>query len=182
MATSSGPTYQILGSEALQRQIELLKFYPEIFDRNFYPALKEAAELVKAGILPNLPRKTGRLERALGSRVIHSGTSALGTRAEIGFGKRYKMPSAPYAAALNQGAVAHEVRGRRTEDGLLHFSAKGRFTSIGSVQLPGLAPRGFMETGLESARPGIDGLMEAAAERVVQELADAGALVAFRDQ
>jgi hypothetical protein len=163
--------YEILGSEALQNEIELLKFYPEIFDKHFYPALQEAAELVKEKIRPNLPHHTGRLESALGSKVIHSGTAALGTHADIGFGKRYGMPSAPYAAPLNEGAVAHTVAARRTEDGLLHFSSGTRFTSIGSVQDPGFTGRHFMEAGLEAAKPGIDSLFSAAAEQVVQELA-----------
>jgi hypothetical protein len=163
--------YEIIGSEALQRQIELLKFYPEIFDKHFYPALQQAAELVLKGIQPRLPVHTGKLGRALGSKVIHSGTAALGTRAEIGFGKRYGMPSARYAAALNAGAVAHEVAGRRTEDGNLHFSSKGRFTAIGSIRHPGFSGRHFMEAGLEDAKPGINALMETAAGQVVQELA-----------
>ena len=170
---SSGPKYEILGSEALQAQIEVLKFYPQIVDANFYPALQEAAELVKTAVRGNLPHHTGRLERALGSRVIHSGTSALGTRAEIGFGKRYGQPSAPYAAALNQGAVAHPERGHRTADGLIHFSQKGRFTSIGSVQHPGFGGRFFMESGLGEATPEIDALMGAAADKVIAELAAA---------
>jgi hypothetical protein len=165
--------YEIEGSEALQAQIEVLKFYPEIVDKYFYPALQAAAELVKAGIRPNLPHHTGRLENALGSKVIHSNTSALGTRADIGFGKRYGMPSARYAAALNEGAVAHTVSARRTADGLLHFSSRGRFTSIGSVQDPGFAGRHFMEAGLEAAGPGMEILFSSAAEQVVQELAAA---------
>lgn len=163
--------YEYSGTEALQRQIELLKYYPEIFDKHFYPAMEKAAELVKSGIRPNLPKHTGRLENALGSRVIHSGTAALGTRAEIGFGKRYGMPSATYAAALNEGAVPHEETGRRTEDGRLHFSFRGRFTSIGSIRHPGFAGRHFMESGLEQATPGINAALDAAAEQVVQELA-----------
>jgi hypothetical protein len=170
MATSSGPTYQFEGSEELQRWIEVLKFYPEIFDKHFYPVMEEAAELVKAEMRPLLPSHTGRLERALGSRVIHSGTAALGTRAEIGFGKRYGMPSAPYAAALNQGAIAHVETGRRTADGLIHFSKQGRFTSIGSVQHPGFGGLHFAEAGLEAAKPKIDVLIGNAAEATLQEL------------
>jgi hypothetical protein len=171
MPASSGPKYEFIGSEALQREIELLKLYPEIFDKHFYPAMERAAELVKGGIRPLLPEHTGRLSRALGSRVIHSGTAALGTRAEIGFGKRYGKPSAPYAAALNQGAVEHAVSGRRTADGNLHFSSQGRFTSIGSVVLPSRAGLYFAEAGLEAARPAIDAEIDKAAGAVVQELA-----------
>jgi hypothetical protein len=163
--------YQIIGTEAFQRQIELLRYYPEIFDRNFYPALQEAAEAVKKGIRPNLPHHTGKLDAALGSKVSHSKTSALGTKADIGFGKRYGQPSARYAAALNEGAVPHTIIARRTADGLLHFSQRGRFTRIGSVQSPGFGGRHFMEKGLEAAGPDMDRLFSAASERVVQELA-----------
>jgi hypothetical protein len=175
MPTSSGPSYTFSGGEELQRQIELLKFYPEIFDKHFYPAMERSAELVKEGIRPLLPEHTGKLIRALGSRVIHSGTAALGTRAEIGFGKRYGKPSAPYAAALNQGSVAHEVAGgtriKSPADGNLHFSSKGRFTSIGSVHIPQIAGLHFAEGGLEQARPAIDAEIDQAAGAVVQELA-----------
>jgi len=161
--------YEFQGTEALQRQIELLKYYPELFDKWFYPAMKEAAELVKDAIRPNIPVHTGRAQSALGSKVIHSST--LGTHADIGFGKRYGMPSARYAAALDAGAAAHEVAARRTADGYLHFSSRGRFTAIGSIQHPGFAGRGFMAAGLEEAMPGIDSLIDSAAGQVVEELA-----------
>lgn len=164
--------YEVEGDNAaFQREIELLKLYPEISDKHFYPAMEKAAELVKQGIAPLLPVHTGKLGRALGSKVTHSGTSTLGTRADIGFGKRYGKPSAPYAAALNAGPVAHEVAGRRTSDGLLHFSSQGRFTSIGTIQHPGFAGLHFAESGLEAANPGINAEMDKAAEGVVQELA-----------
>lgn len=163
--------YEYQGTEALQREIELLKFYPEIFDKYFYPAMEKSAELVEGGIRPLLPGHTGRLARALGSKVIHSGTAALGTRADIGFGKRYGKPSAPYAAALNAGPKPHEVSGRRTADGRLHFSSGSRFTAIGSISHPGFAGLHFAEAGLERAMPGINNLMDNAAGQVVQELA-----------
>jgi hypothetical protein len=164
--------YEVLGDNAaFQRQIELLKFYPEISDKHFYPAMEKAAELVKEGIRPLLPHHMGRLERALGSKTIHSGTAALGTRADIGFGKRYGKPSAPYAAALNAGPVPHIVAGRRTADGNLHFSSKGRFTTIGSIHHPGFAGFHFAEGGLEAATPAINAEIDRAAGAVVQELA-----------
>ena len=171
MPTSTGPQYEFIGSEALQRQIELLKYYPEIFDKYFFPALERSADLVKGAMRPNIPSR--RVSAALGSKVTHSRTSALGTRAIIGFGKRFGKPSAQFVAPLNQGAKAHEVTASRTTDGYLHFSSgRGtRFTAIGSIQHPGFAGRHFMEKGLEEARPGIDNLLEQAAGQVVQELA-----------
>jgi hypothetical protein len=161
---------QITGSEDLQKQIELLKYYPEIFDRHFYPAMKDAAELIKGGVRPHVPVHTGRLLGALGSKVIHSGTAALGTSAHIGFGKRYSQPSAPYAAPIEAGARPHEVSGRRTADGKLHFSSRGRFTTIQSIHHPGFAGRHMLETGLEQAMPAVNARMAVASDQVVKEL------------
>jgi hypothetical protein len=164
--------YEFIGSEALQRQIDLLKYYPEIYKEVFFfgSVLDNVAKLVKQSIRPNLPHHTGRLENALGSKVVGNG---LGTYVDIGFGRRYGMPSAQYAAPLNEGAVAHEVAARRTADGYLHFSSRGRFTTIGSVQHPGFSGRHFMEAGLEAALPGIDALISIAADEVVEKLAAA---------
>lgn len=157
----------ITGSEALQRQIELLKYFPESFDKHFYPAMEQAAELTKGALRSNIPSR--RILNALGSKVSHS--KSLGTKADIGFGKRYGMPSARFAAALNEGAVAHEVIARRTADGHLHFSSQGRFTAVRSIQHPGFSGRHYLEAGLEQATPGINTLMDQASEKVVQELA-----------
>jgi hypothetical protein len=166
---SSGPGYTIEGGAEIERYAETLnKFFRTEMQEILIPYLDEGAELVKAGIRPNLPHHTGKLESALGSRTVRSG---LYSYAEIGFGKRYGMPSAPYAAALNQGTVAHTETARRTEDGLLHFSSKGRFTSIGTIQQPGFGGLHFAEAGLEAATPGLDALFGTAVDEVIEKMA-----------
>lgn len=162
---SSIPTVKVEGSEELQRQIELLKYYPEIFDKHFYPAMQAAAEAVKDGIRP-LIGGMARLEAGLGSKVRHS--KSLGTSAHIGFGKRYGMPSARMAAPLNQGAKPHTVNGRG--GGYLHFSSQGRHTITSQIEHPGLPAAHFMEDGLTAATPAINTRMAEAAEAVLTEL------------
>lgn len=165
MAKSSIPTVQITGSAELQRQIELLKYYPEIFDEHFFPAMQDAAEEVKAGIMP-LIGFSRRLQAGLGSKVRHSKT--LGTSAHIGFGKRYGMPSARMAAPLNQGTTPHTVEGR---NGYLHFSSRAQGHTITSqVEIPALPARQFMENGMEAATPAVNARMKTAAEAVLTEL------------
>jgi hypothetical protein len=168
---SNVPTikFEVVPSPEFYRQMELLKVYPEIFDKWFYPAMEQAAEVVKDAVRPNIPVHTGQLGRALGSKVVHSKT--LGTSAHIGFGKRYGMPSAPYAPAVEAGSPSHEVSARRTEDGYLHFSSQGRFTAIQSVTVPGFSGFGMLDKGLQNATPAVNALMDGAAAMVLQELA-----------
>lgn len=155
------------GSAELQRQIELLKYYPEIFDQYFYPAMEDVAEITKRAIQPQIANFR-RLQPALGSKVRHS--KNLGTSAHIGFGKRYGMPSARMAAPLNQGVRPHEVTARRMEN--LHFSSRAQGHAIvKSIAHPGLTGLHFLETGLENATNAINARLAVAAEKVAQELA-----------
>jgi hypothetical protein len=163
-----GIKYEVIGTAELQQQIELLKYYPEIFDKHFYPAMQKAAEIVKNEIRPLVPVRTGHLQSALGSKVVHSGTAALGTRAIIGFGKRFTNVSARYNGPLNEGAAPHEVAARREK--YLHFSSRGRFTTIRSVSVPGFSGRKYMDRGLQAATPAIDTEMADAATAVINEL------------
>lgn len=167
MANQPSLTFTPIGSDELQRQIELLKYYPEIFDARFYPAMQEVAEIAKDAIRPEIAEYR-RLTAALGSKVRHSKT--LGTSAHIGFGKRYGMPSARMAAPLNQGVAPHTVEARRQP--YLHFSSQAQgHTRIGSMSHPGFTGRYFLETGLENATPAINARLAEAANQVLEDLA-----------
>lgn len=167
MANNPSLKFTPIGSDELQRQIDLLKYYPEIFDKHFYPAMQDAAQLVEGGIGSNISEYR-RLQPALGSKVRHSGS--LGTSAHIGFGSRYGKPSARMAAPLNQGVQPHEVNARNAPN--LHFSSRAQGHAIlKSMQHPGFTGRHFMEAGLEEVTGEINGRMNAAANQVVEELA-----------
>ena len=146
--------YEVEGDNAaFQREIELLKIYPEISDKHFYPAMEKAAELVKRASPRCCRTIPGSWAGRWDPRSSTAARLSLGTRADIGFGKRYGKPCAPYAAALNAGPVAHEVAGRRTSDGLLHFSSQGRFTSIGTHPAPGFRRAAFCRKWAGSGKP-----------------------------
>lgn len=156
-------------SPELQKQIELLSYFPEIAAKHLEPAMDKAAPIVEAAVRPNVPVKRGQLAAALGSIVILAG---LNTRAQIGFGKKYGKPSATYAAAVNYGAKPHEiVAGTRSDSKNLMFSSEGRFTKIGSVQHPGFTGYQFMDTGFTAALPAVTEIMDAAVDDIVKELA-----------
>jgi hypothetical protein len=157
-----GMKVAVEGNEDLQRQIELLKLYPEIFDNNFYPAMKDAAELVKNAIHPLIPVRTGYIAQTLGSRVSHSKSAALSTSATIGYGKRFTDYPAWYIGPLNTGARPHDFSGAR------HIFINGNWVTM--THHPGFAGRHFQEDGFEAARTAVDARMAQAAEKVVQEL------------
>lgn len=159
----------ITPSPEFQRQIDLLKLYPEIFDRHFHPAMQDAAELVKETVRERTPHRTGRLQGALGSKVFHAAKSVkLSTRAVIGFGKRFGMQSARIVGPVNNGAVAHEVAARNED--YMHFSSRGRHTITRSIQHPGFQGFHMLEEGLAAAESGIDARMAAAMDQVVTEM------------
>jgi hypothetical protein len=157
-----GLMMSVEGDAELQGMIELLQYYPEIFDEEFYPAMKEAAELVKQQVGPLIPWRTGFIAKTLGSKVIHSGTGALATRAVIGYGKRFTDFPAWYIGPLDTGARPHDL------DGPTHVKVKGQWKTI--WHHPGFEGRQFQERGFEASQAGVDGLMEGAAERVVERM------------
>jgi hypothetical protein len=158
-----------VASPELQRQMDLLKYFPEISKKHFRPAMEQAAPLLENAIRPNVPVVTGHLRDALGSKVLGTG---LNIRARVGFGVKYTDKSAPYSAPVNAGARAHPIK-PGTRKGWAKYLAivsdKG-FTLSREVQHPGFPGFKFMEKGLDAATPQIDTIMAAASEAVVQEL------------
>lgn len=156
-----GVKYGIEGNADLQRQIELLKFYPEIFDKHFYPAMQDAAEIVKKAISPKIPRRSGYIATTLGSKVSHS--KALGTSARIGYGKRFTDFPAWYIGPLNTGSRPHDFSQAR------HVLINGKWVTM--THHPGFSGRHFQEAGMAESTPAVNNRMAQAADQVVKELA-----------
>ena len=70
--------YEFQGMEALQRQIELLKYYPEIATKYFRPAMEQVVSGVKERIRANVPIKTGFASATLMSKVVGKGMNITG--------------------------------------------------------------------------------------------------------
>ena len=143
-----------MSAAQLDRQIELLKFYPEILEKHFGPALKEGTQGLKERIRPTIPVLTGRAQRLFRSKVSGKGVNLTGS---VGWGSGKNAPW--YINIVEYGAKAHEM----------NTYVPRLKKRIGTH--PGFSKRGFMVAGYSAYKPVIDTLMAQANEAVVKELA-----------
>ena len=148
-----------MSSTDLDRQIALLKFYPELVEKHFKSELYRAAALTKNEILPTIPVMTSDARNTFKSRVTGKG---IDMQAQIGwFGK----DSAWYINIVEYGAKPHKIESK--EGGFLWFGGR----VVKSVNHPGITARKFMANGFERVSPKVSTLMAGASERVVNEMA-----------
>lgn len=140
----------------LDYQVELLRHFPEIANKRFYPAMHRAAREVKSAIGTRMTfaDRTGTVRSEFNSKVSGSG---LNISAQVGwFGKIRGW----YVNVLEYGADAHVV---------------GYVPRLG-VQFgkrnphPGVPPLKFVEGGWNAAKNDVDVEMELAAVQVVGDL------------
>lgn len=147
-------------SQDLDRQIHVLKFFPEIMDKHFKPALYRSVKSLEMAIRPNIPRLTGRAQKTFASRVTGKGVTLKG---QVGW---YRRGDPWYINVVEHGAKAHEIKAKpgkflRLLDGSL----------VRSVKHPGFSKRGFMAAGFSAMQPKIDATLLQANEAVVKDLA-----------
>lgn len=158
---------QSVASPDLQKQLDLLKLYPEIAEAHFRPAMDQAATILEGAIQPNIPVLSGTALAAFGAKVSGKG---LNIAAKVGWGTARSDRDAWYMNVVEYGAKPHEITGR--DGGRMVFNGlDGSIVSVVRVDHPGFPARALMKTGLESSKAGIDGVMAAANEAVVRELA-----------
>ena len=142
-------------SNDVDKQIELLKHFPDIAVRHFRPALQTATTTLRAAILPNVPRKTGRAQDTFGSRV--TGRSITGMKGQVGW---YDKSDPFYPNVLEYG-VEKPYEQNTFAPGL------GKFVKIH----PAMPARKFMEKGLQQSENVIEAQLAQANEAVVRDLA-----------
>lgn len=147
-------------SPDLDKQIELLKFYPEVLAKHFTPALKRSVKALESRIRPTIPVLSGRAQETFRSKVTGKGINLTGA---VGwFGK-----SAPwYIKFVEQGTKAHKITPKRP-GGVLSFD--GRYAKV--VQHPGISARGFMAAGFSATQGTINADLAQANEGVLKDLA-----------
>jgi hypothetical protein len=148
-------------SPQLDRQIELLKFYPEILEKRFRPALFQSVRGLASRILPTIPEKTGRARETFGSKVTGKGINMTG---RVGW---YDKTDPWYPNVLEHGAKAHDIKPKDPNGYLRLLNG----TYVKEVHHPGFSARGFMAAGYSAYRPVIESLLAAANEGVVKDLA-----------
>jgi hypothetical protein len=148
-----------MSSNDIDRQIQLLKFYPEVVEKHFKSALKRAVKLAEDEIRPNIPVRTGTARDTFKSRVTGKGIDLQG---QIGWWGKSK---AWYINIVEYGAKPHKIVAK--DGGFLGFGS----TVVRSVNHPGFSKRGFLAAGYAAVQATIDADMLIASEGVVNEMA-----------
>jgi len=158
---------QGIASPDLERQLDLLKHYPEIAEAHFRPAMDQAATILEGAIRPNIPVLSGTALAAFGAKVSGKG---LTIAAKVGWGTARSDRDAWYMNVVEYGAKPHEINARK--GGRLIFTGlDGTVVSVPKVDHPGFPARQLMKRGLETSKAGIDAVMAAANEAAVRDLA-----------
>ncbi len=147
-------------SPDLDRQMAVLKYYPEIAAKHWYPAMQGAARDLKTIIEPTIPVLTGRARSMFKARATGKGTNIEGRVGWWGAGQPW------YINVVEYGARPHVIRPKK-EGGFLWFGGKYRFEAFH----PGFAGRGFMARGFEQGEARVVQRVATANERIVNELA-----------
>ena len=170
--------YQFTGGEALQRQIELLKYYPEIATKYFRPAMEQVVSGVKERIRANVPIKTGFASATLMSKVVGKGMNITGYVGWGGAGIAIqdaqgltRKTTAWYMNIVEYGAPPHEIKARKAK--ILGLGFGSEFVTVfgSKVNHPGFSGRFILQTAFDASGADIETIFGAAAGQVVEELA-----------
>ena len=141
-----------MSSPDLARQIELLKFYPEVMDEHFRLLMVKDTKMLKALIDPSIPRRTGKAAKAFRSTVTGKG---IGLQGRVGW---WGNDTPWYINIVEYGASAHPIDS---------FAPRiGKYIR----QHPGFSKRGFMEAGFSALKPMIEADMKMAGDAVLKEM------------
>jgi len=168
-------------SPDLERQIEMLKLYPEIAEAHFRPAVEASVALLAGRIRTQVPVLTGRAQQTMVSKVTGKGVNITGKVGWIGKNAPWYINVVEYGArahALQKGSDNRSKMGRgkvtrRAERGQL-AAVPVLISGVGWRTItnhPGFQGRGFMKAGFEASKPEIDNLLAGANEAIARELA-----------
>src|SRR6266545_1128032 len=162
-------------SNDLDRQLELLKYYPEVVVKHYKPALVRSTGMLSAIIEPLITSGvSGRARDTFGSKV--SGRTLETIKGQVGWSDK---DDPFYVKILESGAKAHEITpgrisGSRYQAGLgktnvLSWMDGGEFVFTKTVHHPGISKVGMMAAGWSALQPIIETELDQAGKAVLQE-------------
>ena len=155
-------------STDVDRQLEVLKHFPDIADRRYRPMLKKDTSMLAARIAPNIPRRTGAAAEAFGSRV--SGR-AFSLKGRVGW---FDKGDPWYINVVEHGAAEHTINVEPVNRSALAFrlpSGEMAFSMGHDIKHPGFGARGFMAAGYEAIGPTVENDIALANEQILADLA-----------
>lgn len=140
-------------STDVDRQIALLKFYPEVVERHYRSLLETDVDLLYNEIAPNIPQgATGKARATFKSRVTGTGINLQG---QVGWWGRN---TAWYIKFPEDGTAPHQINS--------YAPGLGVFVK----EHPGMSAVGFMAAGYSAIQPIIEVGLQKAGEDVLREM------------
>jgi hypothetical protein len=169
-----------VSSPDLDKQTELLKYYPELVSKIYKPALQSAVRMIEDVIRPNIPiGNTGRLEGTFKSKVTGRLYSTI--KGQIGWFDKTPL----YANLLENGAGPHTIEPRGSRISKKRSDAGGGATSRlrwpsgwdggdwayrSVVHHPGFSAMHFMALGYAELQPIVEVKINEAGQLIVREM------------
>lgn len=145
----------------LSRQIELLKWFPEVLKKHFVPVFRRDVKALEGRIRPTIPVLSGRAQQTFGSKVTGTGVNVTG---RVGW---YDKNDPWYPNIVEYGAKPHSLSKDNQRIPVFIEGAGWRMMD----KHPGFSARGFMAAGYSAMQPMINADMAQANEAVVNDLA-----------
>jgi hypothetical protein len=141
-----------MSSPDVDKQLALLKYYPEIVKKHFRPRMFQAVRGLESRIAGSIPSKTGRARNTFGSKVSGSGINMTG---RVGW---YDKDDPIYPNMLEYGVGSHKIG--------QYVPGLGVYIDVH----PGFSAIGFMAAGFSAMEGQISASMAQASEAVVNEM------------
>jgi hypothetical protein len=144
----------------LDKQIDLMKFYPEVLEKHFRKVMAKDVAMLYSKIRPTIPRRTGTAQSKFKKSLSGKGVNMTGRVGWWGANQPWGINVVEY------GAKAHVIK-PKDPSGYLRLLG-GRY--VKSVNHPGFSSRGFMAAGFSAMQPRINADMKAASEATLKEM------------
>jgi hypothetical protein len=170
-----------LTSPDVDRQMEVLRHFPDLAEKHYRPVVKRDVSLLEALIEGQIPTRTGTALSTFGSKVTGRGFRI---RGQVGW---YDSNDPRYITIVESGAEPHRIEPRpenrptrariksgRSASGVLAFPSTaqgGDFAFIRGADHPGFSGRGFMAAGASAMQAMIENDLALANERIIADLA-----------
>lgn len=176
-----------MSSSDIDKQIQLLKFYPEVMEKYFRPALVADVSKLYSKIKKTIPRgKTGRAISKFRKSVFGKGINIEGRVGWWGANQPWYINVVEYGAGAHPLKGGVGIHGYKKQRAIFetyyndpnrikmggagqHFQVNGKWVT--KEIHPGFAKRGFMEAGFSALKPMVDADMAKASQDVLNEMA-----------
>lgn len=159
----------------IDKQAELLKYYPEVVVKHYKPALLDINRRLSQVIEPRIPDRTGLAKETFGSKVTGKQLSTITGR--VGW---YDKSDPFYVRILESGAKGHDINAgkitnKRYKAGgtavrALRFMDGGDFVFRSKISHPGISKVGMLEAGMSASGAIIETELKQAGEAVLKEM------------